>query len=709
MSYKSTHTGSQIDEAVDKVLNNQVGKADWNAKEGEVGYIENKTHGYLNLTHLELTQVGTSPNYKCEIHMSKDPKYIIYPYITGGAYTNKVVEIATNINKTIYCGSTAGSFTMTYNGDYLNILFIGSSALKDKFYYTAMGSGLHQLSEEFIPDTIARVTDTEEMTSILYADLVNLRDNSKLKPGHQYRIVDYMTITTQENTQSAGHQFDIIVTADSVNVLNEKARACKPEFSIERYKDAIYYESIDNDRYEMSSVEYLGEFFYNSKKYYRYYIDIYECEILIDWEGSSSLTHTDTTIDVYPEYKYKKKSDLIRRSENGVWENWNNTDSEFIIVKNNIPNYSYFANSDLNAWEIWYSLDNDISKFAWAQEILLSPVSKRKLIQVEYYDDDIEEYETYIFVRYPEADRSGDYPCAWVEEQYGYTKSIKKYIEGNKENFFTYGVIYTSTDTDVATIFQDIEDDAEYTPLYATPETCSKGIIYRMIDEFGNDCPYDFKNITFFKENGQVDYWLYTFNSNTNTDNSMDGGAYGNVIKPYRTDDTMHINNIKFSNNCYNNTFGNYSYSNSVDDHSYSNSFGTDCKYNTFGKNCYNNTFGNNCYNNTFGNNCYINKISDYCHGNKLGDRCNNIEFGSDSGSKNYYRNIEIDNGNQYIYLHCTATTSSTAYFQNVRIGLGVNNSMSYKTISSSETNQSYETLYRPANSKTLKPDGTSF
>ena len=45
MSYKSKHTGAQVDEAVSKVLNGEVGGgADWNAKAGEPGYIENRTH-----------------------------------------------------------------------------------------------------------------------------------------------------------------------------------------------------------------------------------------------------------------------------------------------------------------------------------------------------------------------------------------------------------------------------------------------------------------------------------------------------------------------------------------------------------------------------------------------------------------------------------------------------------------------------------------
>jgi hypothetical protein len=44
MSYKSKHTGAQVDEAVSKVLNGEVGGAtpDWSALVGEAGYIENK-------------------------------------------------------------------------------------------------------------------------------------------------------------------------------------------------------------------------------------------------------------------------------------------------------------------------------------------------------------------------------------------------------------------------------------------------------------------------------------------------------------------------------------------------------------------------------------------------------------------------------------------------------------------------------------------
>jgi hypothetical protein len=61
--------------------------------------------------------------------------------------------------------------------------------------------------------------------SITYAELVALRDEGNLVAGTQYRITDYVTTTTQYETQSAGNQFDVIVRADDESTLNENAFA----------------------------------------------------------------------------------------------------------------------------------------------------------------------------------------------------------------------------------------------------------------------------------------------------------------------------------------------------------------------------------------------------------------------------------------------------------------------------------------------------
>jgi hypothetical protein len=75
--------------------------------------------------------------------------------------------------------------------------------------------------------TIATVDDATFCQDITYKELKALRDEGKLKPGRQYKIIDYDTITNHPDLAAAGHPFDIIVTADTVHTLNETARAAR--------------------------------------------------------------------------------------------------------------------------------------------------------------------------------------------------------------------------------------------------------------------------------------------------------------------------------------------------------------------------------------------------------------------------------------------------------------------------------------------------
>jgi hypothetical protein len=73
------------------------------------------------------------------------------------------------------------------------------------------------------------VEATDSLVSISYEELVQLIENKELEPGTSYRITDYTFTTTQKNTDSAHHDFDVIVVADSEDTLNENAKACKKE------------------------------------------------------------------------------------------------------------------------------------------------------------------------------------------------------------------------------------------------------------------------------------------------------------------------------------------------------------------------------------------------------------------------------------------------------------------------------------------------
>ena len=81
-------------------------------------------------------------------------------------------------------------------------------------------------SKNYVDALEAKVTNAVQST---YSKLKALRDNGKLVPGTQYRITDYTCTTSQSGTKSAGHVFDIIVTADDEGTLNEVARAIKHE------------------------------------------------------------------------------------------------------------------------------------------------------------------------------------------------------------------------------------------------------------------------------------------------------------------------------------------------------------------------------------------------------------------------------------------------------------------------------------------------
>ena len=198
----------------------------------------------------------------------------------------------------------------------------------------------------------------------------------------------------------------------------------------------------------------------------------------------------------------------------------------------------YFANSNLSDWELWYCLDNDTTRFAWADS------------------------------------------------------------------------------------------------------TNGKGVIYRMIDEFNNDIPYDFKNIQFKhpKDTTTYPYYYYTFassNVENNTDYSISiaNNCYSNVIKEYITSGKRTLNQIIFIGiNCYFNSFSSNCYNNTL---------GTNCYYNSFGFRCYNNTLGANCYSNSFGNTCIYNSLYSNCDHNSFDSNCGSNSLGSNCANNSFGPNCD--------------------------------------------------------------------
>ena len=218
-----------------------------------------------------------------------------------------------------------------------------------------------------------------------------------------------------------------------------------------------------------------------------------------------------------------------------------------------------------------------------------------------------------------------------------------------------------------------------------------KGVIFYMKDEFGNEAPYDFKNLKFkpyfdaknSKTKYNSNFFCYTFASSYTADNtdlsiSKSSKVYWNSLG---TNESFYLPRIvlfgtetfnnKFADGCkeitfgsklttdngisyykgynFGNNFGQYcekmtfessSHSNTFGQKNLENYFGSSCYYNTFGiwnwGNVFGdearfNTFGNNNYSNTFGNQFWSNSVSNDCRNNKFGNGCWYNELGNNS------------------------------------------------------------------------------
>lgn len=125
-----------------------------------------------------------------------------------------------------------------------------------------------------------------QLIETTYKQLRYLKDISSLIPGASYRITDYVTTTVQSETKSAGHQFDVIVTAISENEFNENAKACKHEGD-------TYFQNCDLNAWEIKYS------IYNDVDRFAW-ADYYPKNIGSTTTSTISPTNTETTSTTLP-------------------------------------------------------------------------------------------------------------------------------------------------------------------------------------------------------------------------------------------------------------------------------------------------------------------------------------------------------------------------------------------------------------------------
>lgn len=134
------------------------------------------------------------------------------------------------------------------------------------------------------------------MIEITWQELKDLRDAGNLIPGMKYRMIDYDTYTSQEDTKSAMHPFDLILTALDNKTLSEECSAIQSARDTEGYFASsnlaawkVWY-CLDNDvsRFNWAAkkgitcmiepeislvLDYYGDFEWNGNTYVAYRVD----------------------------------------------------------------------------------------------------------------------------------------------------------------------------------------------------------------------------------------------------------------------------------------------------------------------------------------------------------------------------------------------------------------------------------------------------
>lgn len=485
---------------------------------------------------------------------------------------------------------------------------------------TIAGSGsinLHKIAKTGDYNDLLNQPDIPEpLVETTYSALKTLRDNSQLVPGQQYRITDYQCTTVQADTSSANHQFDIIVTADSANKLNEKARAC---------------------------------------------------------------LHAGDT---------------------------------------------YFAASKLEAWELWYSLDNDATKFIWADSTNGKGVIFRMID--EFRNDIPYDFKNILFKRYKIS------ACEKVPDLVDWylgIQHISHYTINTEDFIWCYTLTWINENSEVedcSIVGQTVpSDEQQYPGVFGNIiKACSADCFYPEAPESAGFALNDIVIQATDENEGGMSYGTYgnTFGHNCYLNTLGGNSCYNNTFgincscNTFGTDCTSNT----FHNNCYNNAMGSgchdnivgngFSYntidgsfgSNVIGNNFSNNTIGRHSTSNTFSNSVYHNTIGSDASNNIFGNNCAYNIFGDSCSENHLGNECRYNKFGDSSSVINYCEYITIDSGCCYLYINSTDISArSSNYLRNIHIHLGVqgNGLSNRKTITIPDRNLSYETnVYMDAN-----------
>lgn len=336
----------------------------------------------------------------------------------------------------------------------------------------------------------------------------------------------------------------------------------------------------------------------------------------------------------------------------------------------------YFGDAKLEAWKIWYCLDNDTTRFQWADTTNGKGVIYR-LID-EWHNDCPYDFKNIQFKRYKIINGSQEHLASLFGSYLGLKDGMNRLVSDNNDYTwaYTFSLIKGEECTDASVcditrncqcennhirgyLTTDIRDDAVYqvfslnnivciTDISDMPSTRTNTIRY---NSFGSGC----YSITLFglPYNNKFEYYCacnIVGGSNNTFGNKCSGNSFG-IMCAGNTFGHECMDNIigdasefnTFGNECSENILGKYSLRNTLSDRCVHNELTSGCLDNKLSNHCRNNILGGDCEGNSFDCQCRSIELGNSCIGNIFGTGCVNIKFGN-----NYQFNTV---GNDVVYL----------------------------------------------------------
>lgn len=356
----------------------------------------------------------------------------------------------------------------------------------------------------------------------------------------------------------------------------------------------------------------------------------------------------------------------------------------------------YFANAKLEAWKVWYCIDNDTTRFQWADTANGKGVIYR--LVDEWQNDCPYDFKNIQFKRYKIINGSQQYLSSLFGSYLGLKDGMNRLVSDNNDYTwaYTFSLIKGEECTDASVcditgncqcennrirgyITTDILDDAVFqilslnnivciTDIADMPSTRTNTIRY---NSFGLNC----YSITLFGLpcNNTFGYYC-TCNivggSNNTFGYKYSGNSFGIMCNCNTFGDECMDNIIgdaasynTFGNGCSENVLGKDSLRNTLSGRCVHNELTSGCLDNKLSASCRNNIFGENCQGNSFNYNCNAIELGVGSIGNIFGVSCNHIKLG------NNYQFNTIGNAVKYLDINNEAGTKENVRYVNILNG----------------------------------------